>query len=76
MCVFSHLVGDVMCVLSCRKSHDMCIPSADQVYGDQEMHSAARNLCMDYMVRGRSGSMSGVGGGVGVRVVRGGGVGV
>jgi hypothetical protein len=24
---------------------------ADQVYGDQEMHSAARNLCMDYMVK-------------------------
>ena len=25
-------------------------PTADQVYGDQEMHSVARNLCMDYMV--------------------------
>ena len=24
--------------------------AADQVYGDQEMHSTVRNLCMDYMV--------------------------
>lgn len=23
---------------------------ADQVYGDQEMHSVVRNHCMDYMV--------------------------
>lgn len=28
----------------------MC--AADQVYGDQEMHSTVRNLCMDYMVSG------------------------
>lgn len=26
-------------------------PSADQVYGDQEMHSSVRKQCMDYMVR-------------------------
>lgn len=24
--------------------------SADQVYGDQEMHASVRKLCMDYMV--------------------------
>ncbi len=24
--------------------------AADQVYGDQEMHSVVRNHCMDYMV--------------------------
>ena len=27
----------------------VCV-SADQVYGDQEMHSTVRNLCLDYMV--------------------------
>ncbi len=26
------------------------LPVADQVYGDQEMHSVVRNQCMDYMV--------------------------
>ena len=24
--------------------------SADQVYGDQDMHSVVRKMCMDYMV--------------------------
>ena len=25
--------------------------SADQIYGDQEMNSVVRNMCIDYMVR-------------------------
>ena len=31
--------------------HVVCVcVAADQVYGDQEMHSTVRNLCLDYMV--------------------------
>ena len=48
-------------------------PAADQVYGDQEMHSVARNLCMDYMVCGGRRVWIGVGGGGGVGVGGGGG---
>ena len=29
----------------------LCLFSADQVYGDQEMHSIVRKHCMDYMVK-------------------------
>ena len=29
----------------------MFVILADQVYGDQEMHSIVRKHCMDYMVR-------------------------
>ena len=36
---------------------------ADQVYGDQDMHSVVRNHTMDYMVRGREGVLGRKGGG-------------
>lgn len=34
------------------------ISLADQVYGDQEMHSVVRKHCMDYMVSGNKSLLS------------------
>jgi len=30
------------------------VPTADQVYGDQDLHDEVRSNCMDYMVRART----------------------
>ena len=35
------------------------VSAADQVYGDQEMHSVVRNHCLDYMVRRPASSLRG-----------------
>ncbi len=33
----------------CSNSNCVCV-SADQVYGDQDMHEVVRKHCMDYLV--------------------------
>jgi hypothetical protein len=38
--------------LDCRLNISILI--ADQIYGDEEMHSIARNHCMDHIVRALS----------------------
>ena len=48
-------------------------PKADQVYGDQEMHSVVRNHTMDYMVRKERGVVERRGEGRGGEEQRGGG---
>ena len=51
-CLFRS-VGEVFSFFHCHYVfyfHSITWPPADQVYGDQEMHSVVRNNCMDYMV--------------------------
>ena len=46
----SVLIQSVKRMYCCVNEYFFTIHTADQVYGDQEMHSVVRNHCMDYMV--------------------------